>query len=630
MKPLKLIPAYKDYLWGGNKLEKEYGKKSGLDKTAESWELSVHPDGPSVIAEGEFAGMTLADWIARDPSVLGTARTGDELPILVKLIDAADDLSVQVHPDDAMALTLEGQHGKTEMWYVMEADPGAQIVFGVKQDTDRETFARAICEDRVGDLLNRVDSLKGDVFFVDAGTIHAIGKGNLIAEIQQNSNVTYRLYDYGRRDRDGNLRPLHVEKGKQAANLKALSPRRIPFCSDGTRLLGSCSFFQVKERKIQGLYSGKTTEEHYLCLMCVDGFFRLDGMDFSKGETLFFPAEQGEYSLQGTGTVLEISDPPRYYVGVDLGGTNIVAAVVDEYGVIYGRASRKTNAPRPYSEVFDDVVACVRESVTASGLRDDDIVSVGIGCPGAVNKREGTVEFSNNLEFYHVPVISYLTKALGKQIYMENDANAAAWGEFLAGSGAGASHMVMLTLGTGVGGGVVIDGALFTGAWGKGAELGHTLICKDGEPCTCGRKGCLEAYASATALIRQTKEAMKTHPESALWQAVEGDLSNVTGKTAFLCPDDPAARQVVEQYTEYLAEGVVDFVNIFQPETVVLGGGVSRSADRLIPGLQKALRERGFARFGKEEPRICAASLGNDAGIIGAALLWKNKKITGD
>lgn len=623
MKPIRLIPAFKDYLWGGTKLNEIYGKNSGLARTAESWELSVHPDGPSVIADGDFAGSTLAEYIAKDPSVLGTSRISDELPILVKLIDAAEDLSIQVHPDDKKAKAWEGQNGKTEMWYVMDCLPDAKIVYGLTADTDRDCFAGAIRNNTVMDLLHRESSAPGKVFFVEAGTVHAIGKGNLIAEIQQNSNVTYRLYDYDRRDKDGNPRELHIEKGVASATLTRSPVRAIPECSDGSRLLGSCPFFQVRERKIRGAAEIPLHPESYLCLMSVGGRLSVCGEFVAPGETLFFPAGTDRIPVEGVGTLLQISNPPRYFAGIDLGGTNIAAAVVDEYGVIYGRSSRKTLAPRPYGAIFDDMADCVRDAASASGLAMEDLESVGIGCPGALNKREGTVEFSNNLDFYHVPIVSYMEKALGKRIYIENDANAAAWGEFLAGSGAGVSDMIMITLGTGVGGGIIINGRLFTGAWGKGAELGHMILRQDGEPCTCGRKGCLEAYASATALIRLTKEEMKANPESELWK-IAGSLDGVTGKTAFDGTDE-SSRRVVERYTEYLAEGVVDIVNIFQPETITLGGGVSKSGERILQPLRKAVRERSFSRFGKEETNITCATLGNDAGIIGAALLWKNE-----
>ncbi len=623
MKPMRLIPAYKDYLWGGRKLTEIYGKSSGLSRTAESWELSVHPDGLSVIADGKFARTTLADYIAKDPSVLGTNRSCDELPILVKLIDAADDLSIQVHPDDEKAKVWEGQNGKTEMWYVMDCEPGAKIVYGLKDDVNRETFAQSIRDNSVMDLLNREDSAPGSVFFVDAGTVHAIGKGNLIAEIQQNSNVTYRLYDYDRRDKDGNPRELHIEKGVLSASLKKSVCREIPVCSDGSRLLGSCPFFQVRERKIRGTQTLFVAEESYLCLLSVGGSLTVCGEAVAAGETLFFPAGSGDVIVEGEGTLLQITNPPRYFVGIDLGGTNIAAAVVDECGIIYGRSSRKTLAPRPYTEIFDDMAACVWDAVFASGLARDDVESVGIGCPGALNKAAGTVEFSNNLDFYDVPIVSYMEKALGKKVYIENDANAAAWGEFLAGSGADVSDMIMITLGTGVGSGIIINGRLFTGAWGKGAELGHMVIRQDGEDCTCGRKGCLEAYASATALIRLTKKEMESHPDSELWR-IAGSLDGVTGKTAFDGTDE-VSHGIIDRYTNDLADGIVNIVNIFQPEMITLGGGVSKSGERILQPLRKAVKKYSFARFGKEEPNITCATLGNDAGIIGAALLWKNE-----
>ncbi|MBQ8599907.1 MAG: ROK family protein [Clostridia bacterium] len=623
MKPLKLKAAFKDYIWGGTKLNDQYHKNSGMERTAESWELSTHPDGLSVIDGGEFNGMTLAEFIANDPSVLGTARTSDELPILVKLIDAADNLSIQVHPNNEQGRAWENQNGKTEMWYVMEAEQDAKIVYGVQKDTTGEALAEAIRSNTVMDLLESVPSQKGQVFFVDAGTIHAIGKGNLIAEIQQNSNVTYRLYDYDRRDQNGNPRELHIEKGIKAANPKKLPQRAIPNCSDGTRLLGSCAYFQVKELKVDGKSEQICYPESYQCLMAVEGTLFVNGAPLNVGETLFLPADMGAYTVEGNGTLLKTANPPRYFAGIDLGGTNIAVAIVDEYGVLYGRAKRKTNAPRPYNEVFDDMAACVVDAVRYSGLTMEDIEAVGIGCPGAINKKEGTVEFSNNLGFYDVPIVSYMEKALEKKVYVENDANAAAWGEFLAGSGKGTQNMIMVTLGTGVGSGIIMDGHLLTGAWGKGAELGHMVLALNGEECTCGRKGCFEAYASATALIRQTKAAMKANPESALWK-VAGSLENVNGKTAFDA-DDEAAKGVVDQYLHYLAEGVVNIVNIFQPEVITLGGGISHSGEVILTPLRKEIRERSFARFGKEQTAVTCATLGNDAGIIGAALLWKNE-----
>ncbi len=315
----------------------------------------------------------------------------------------------------------------------------------------------------------------------------------------------------------------------------------------------------------------------------------------------------------------------NYYIGIDLGGTNIVAAVVDEHGTIYGRAGKKTNAPRPYQEILTDMAECAKEAAKESGISFDDIKSVGIGCPGAIEKSTGMIEYSNNLDFFNVPVVSFMEDLLGKKVYVENDANAAAWGEYLAGCGKGTNSMVMITLGTGVGGGVVENGRLVTGAYGKGAELGHTVISMNGEKCTCGRRGCFEAYASATALIRMTKEAMKQNRKSDMWEIAKKKLANVNGQTAFLSKDG-TGKAVLRQYLEQLSEGVVNLVNIFQPEVICIGGGISNAGEKILKPVQNAIKKKSYARYGKQQTVAQIAKLANDAGLIGAALLWKNER----
>ena len=628
MEPLKLKAVYKDYIWGGEKLRTKYGKNTDISPLAESWELSCHKDGLSTIDGGVYDGKTLEAYIKENPGCLGTLCEGNELPILIKLIDAADNLSVQVHPNDKQAKEWENQNGKTEMWYVAWADKGAKMTCGVKMDITKTELENAIVENRVEELLNTVPSKKGDVFFVEAGTIHAIGKGNVIAEIQQNSNVTYRLYDYDRRDKNGNPRELHIEKGVKASNCKRTEVRKIPTCSDGARLLGSCEYFAVKEIKLSGNKTLFADEKSYHALIVTEGEAEIKTGDFfgkiKAGETVFVPACLGEYTLSGKATILLTTNRPKYYVGIDLGGTNIAAAVVDEYGVIYGRANRKTNAPRPYEEIFRDMAECAKDAAKESGLSFADIESVGIGCPGAIDKENGNVEFSNNLDFYDVPIVRCMEALLEKKVYVENDANAAAWGEYLAGSGRGTESMIMITLGTGVGGGIIDGGHLLTGAYGKGAELGHMVIRHNGEKCTCGRRGCFEAYASATALINQTKKAMKENPDSEMWKLAGGKLSNVSGKTAFSAKDK-AGKEVIKNYLEYLSEGIVNIVNIFQPEIICIGGGISNAGEKILKPVRKNIKNYSFARFGKKQTEVQIAKLGNDAGIIGAALLWKNE-----
>ena len=248
---------------------------------------------------------------------------------------------------------------------------------------------------------------------------------------------------------------------------------------------------------------------------------------------------------------------------------------------------------------------------------------MGIGCPGSIEYETGSIDFANNLGFYNVPIVSYMENLLGKKVYVENDANAAAWGEYLVGSGNGTKSMIMVTLGTGVGGGIIDNGHLLTGAYGKGAEIGHMVIHLNGEKCTCGRRGCFEAYASATALISQTKKAMKENPDSDMW-IVAKTLSKVDGKTAFAAKDK-AAKEVVMNYLGYLSEGVVNIVNIFQPEVICIGGGVSNAGEKILKPIKKAIKNYSYGRFGEKQTEVQIARLGNDSGIIGAALLWKNE-----
>lgn len=314
MNPIKLCGVYKDYLWGGNKMRQKYSIKTDISPIAESWVLSVHPDGMSVIKGGENDGLTLAQYIKNNPEVLGSERKSDELPILIKFIDAADNLSVQVHPNDEQAHLMENQNGKTEMWYVIEADEGAKITCGVRQKITKEELSSAIKNNTVEALLNTVSSKKGDVFFVEAGTIHAIGKGNLIAEIQQNSNVTYRLYDYDRRDKNGNPRELHIEKGVAVSNTDLTEERQIPACPDGTRLIASCQYFCVKEAPLDNkAYTFCADEKSYHALLQTDGESTVktekEDITLNAGECLFLPAGVGEYTVKGTGTLLLTCNP---------------------------------------------------------------------------------------------------------------------------------------------------------------------------------------------------------------------------------------------------------------------------------------------------------------------------------
>lgn len=314
-----------------------------------------------------------------------------------------------------------------------------------------------------------------------------------------------------------------------------------------------------------------------------------------------------------------------YRVGIDLGGTNIKAGVVDENYRIIADARCKTRLPRPSREILMDMARVAKEAVEKAGLTMDDIHSVGIGIPGTCNADTGVVEYACNVGFENVPVQEEMSALLGRPVYIENDANAAALGEALAGAAKGAQSAVCITLGTGVGGGIIIDGHIYGGFNFAGAELGHIVIMVDGELCGCGRQGCWEAYASATALINQTREAMLRHKESLLWELCGGDLSKVNGKTPFDGRDagDHTAIVVVAQYLEFLAYGISNLINLLEPDVVVIGGGICAQGEKLLTPLRGLVHEMVYHPLFAERCRMAIAELGNDAGIIGAAGLAK-------
>jgi len=312
-----------------------------------------------------------------------------------------------------------------------------------------------------------------------------------------------------------------------------------------------------------------------------------------------------------------------YRIGVDLGGTNIVAGVVDEFYKIVAKAKRKTACPRPAGEILADIAACVNEAVKTAGITLDDVQSIGIGTPGSVNKRMGIIEYANNLGFDKVPARDILLKYFDKPIYIENDANCAALGEAVAGAGGNVENFVAITLGTGVGSGIIVNGKIVNGCNDAAGEMGHSVIVVDGEPCTCGRKGCWEAYSSATALVRQTKAAMENNKSSLMWEVVDGDITKVNGRTAFdgMRKGDTAAKQVVDTYIKYLAAGVTNVVNIFQPDVICIGGGIGCEGEPLLAPLRVHVEKERYSIHCGKQTQICSAILGNDAGVIGAALL---------
>ena len=312
----------------------------------------------------------------------------------------------------------------------------------------------------------------------------------------------------------------------------------------------------------------------------------------------------------------------KYYLGIDLGGTNIVAGIVNEEFEIVAKASTPTSLPRTAREVVDDMIILSKKVVSRAGLTMDDMEWVGVGCPGSCDLDTGIITYSNNLEWYDVPLKNWLQAGLGKDVYLDNDANAAAYGESMAGAGKGAEMFAMITLCTGVGGGIVIGGKIYRGFNFAGAELGHTVIEVDGRPCTCGRKGCFEAYASATGLIKTTKEVMSDYPDSIMHE-IASEYGKVNGRVAFDAKrkGDLGGVIAVDRYVKYLAEGVTNIINTFQPNVFCIGGGISNEKEYLLEPLKARVTRDVYTRNSINNTDIKIAELMGDAGLIGAALL---------
>lgn len=616
MSVLKLKPACKDYLWGGRRLIEEYGKEYDGEVLAEAWELSCHPDGPSVIVNGAYAGRTLQEYIdGEGREVLGTnCRRFRDFPILTKFIDAKDNLSIQVHPDNRYALKNEGQYGKTEMWYVMDAGENAFLYYGFKREISMEEFGKRIREDTLLEVLHAVPVQKGDVLFIESGTIHAIGKDILIAEIQQNSNVTYRVYDYGRVGKDGRKRDLHIEKALAVT-------RRVPIVRDKSSYphIADCDYFTVDKLNLDGKVmkklEGNVSQASFASILILDGEGTItnegETAAFRKGDSFFLAAGSGEYTVEGScdaliTTIREKAAPVR--IGIDIGVNDTRIGLVDVHQKLLACEKMKTNPDRPAEEIIQEIGQRTLAFLESRGILMDQCVCAGISVPGTVDQRRGVVCYSNNIRWKQVELAKQMSRYLPIPVHVANDADCAALGEATAGAGREYQDVVMLTLGVGVGGGVILDGEICAGRNIGGNELGHMVIMEGGKECTCGRRGCLEAYVSARALIRDAKDicGQEMTPEEIFERAASGD---------------PRFEELIRRYAGSLGTGLVNIVNIFRPQLVLLGGELSAQAETLLPSLREMLRQGCFGGGDSECPDMGIAVLGNDAGVIGAASL---------
>lgn len=616
MSILKLKPACKDYLWGGHRLVDEYNVEYDGDILAEAWELSCHPDGPSMIVNGPHAGKTLQEYLDTvGMEALGThCRRFREFPILTKFIDARDNLSIQVHPSNGFALQNEGQYGKTEMWYVLDAEEGAFLYYGFKRRITRKEFARRIEQNTLLDVLNAVPVKKGDVLFIESGTLHAIGKGILIAEIQQNSNVTYRVYDYGRVGKDGKKRDLHIEKALAVTS-------RVPIIKSGSEYphVADCDYFTVDKLNLDGNLTyrmqGTVNETSFLSILILDGEGKIsckgESLSYKKGDSFFLSARSGDWQIEGKcdallTTIREKASPIR--VGITIGSSETQIGLVNDRQHIIAMRTFPTNVIKKAENFIAEVAQATLDLLDEQNIPLDQCIGVGAGIPGTIDRRRGKVLYSNNLRWEDVDIVQELGRVIPCPVRIANDADCAALGEAVAGAGKDYSDVVMFTLGGGVGGGIILGGQVFEGGIMGGSEVGHQVVRMNGRRCTCGRKGCLEAYVSVPALIRSAEEAVgrKMTLEEIFRGASKGNTD---------------LQEIVKQYEQMLGTGIVNIVNMFRPQMILLGGTMSAYVPAMTEALREMMKNDCFGGVHGMIPEIAVAELGSNAGMIGAANL---------
>ncbi len=614
----RLEPKLVEYIWGGEKLRTEFNKSFDESDVGESWELSFAEN-----YESKIDGVDISKAVTKEE--IGKNADGFPFfPMLIKFIDANLDLSIQVHPSDDYALKNEGQYGKTEMWYILSAEEGAGIYFGFKKEPPKERLNELMASGEICDYLNFFEVKSGETYFVKSGTVHAIGKGVVIYEIQQNSTLTYRLYDFKRIDKNGKQRELHTEKAAKVLDTSVLKEKSATFKREegegySKTPLGVSKYFSAFCIELDGKKSFDPSKNTFNVLSVVEGEIEINGLSCKKGDSVFISAGE-EINLFGKGKIV-LAKLSSFHVGIDLGGTFIKGGIVTDDGEILTETSVPTEAEKGYAKVEENIANLITSLCESCRLSLSDIKSFGMGVPGMIDSENGLVIYSNNLKWDKVQISADIKKLIGIDLRITNDANAAVLGEALFGGAKGKKNVVMLTLGTGLGGGIVIDGKIFEGGKGVGTELGHTIYVKGGEKCTCGRCGCFEAYVSATALIRDTKKALAENPQSKMHEGINS-LDDVNAKLPFDYENiDKTAKTLVENYIRYLSDACIDFANVFRPEAILVGGGISKQGENLTKRLQKILDEEIFGGSDYSKVLIKTATLGNLAGLMGAAFL---------
>lgn len=611
----KTIPVFKEYIWAGNKLKNIYHKKTELTKISESFELSLNDLGISGI-ETNLKDLSLKDYF--DYASPGL-NLGSKMPnVLIKLIDSGDDLSVQVHPSDEYAKANYDKYGKTEMWYIIDSDKeiGGYIYLGFNDDYTLDQVKEALENGTILSLLNKIDVNKGDAYLIPSGTIHAIGKGVTLYEIQENSDLTFRLYDYDRVDKDGNKRQLHIKESLEVVDLKKYDVNKKPLREKSIfHVLSANKYFELLRIDINDHFTIYNNENSFNLITVLSGNPKIGEFTTNPLESYYLdPSSNAE--VNGKCSLL-IARVPKLSIGLDVGGTSIKGIIIDDLGNIVSRSKVKTEGEAGLDNIVSKVAESVDILTSQLGMVPSDFEKLGVGFPGNIDSKKGIVVLSNNLGIKNAPLRDLIEEKVNMKVIIENDANCAALGEYKFTPNRRYHDMALLTLGTGLGSGFIVDSKLFKGGMGSTTELGHVKVKSDNFMCTCGQFGCLESLTSLRRIKFDT-DKLKQDPANNLDSIKETD-PYVT--IFYLADANEAAKKYLFKYLNNLLLGLLTVANLFQPEVICLGGGVTNAIQRYIPYLEKRLNHIKYGGMDAPYIKVVKAKLENDAGAYGACAL---------
>lgn len=592
--PIVFKPLTKERIWGGQQLKQHGFAISDDQKIGEVWTLSSHEHGVTLVQSGQFSGFSLKELWSNHPEIFGM-DTSSEFPLLMKWIDASSHLSVQVHPNDTDAQRLEQQpFGKNECWYIVDCPEDASIIYGHTFQSQAE-FDQALEEGVLQQHLQYVPVSKGDFLYVPAGTVHALTKGCVVLEIQQNSDTTYRLYDYDRLDPAGVPRPLHLEQARQVIQFPHFHYHEpLVQLSPFQKSLTHTPYFFVEEWTVRDSHV-IPARSFFQVITVIEGTIRLNHDQFTAGATILLPA-QTEQKISGNGLVLLTGPSSRtkrpLQIGVDLGGTQTRVAAIDQETVVK-QLSFPTHPSAGPANAINQLKCAIQLF-----KQEFDITRIGIAAPGPLDAKTGCLLSPPNLPGWtRVNLTAPLHSAFDVPVSLENDANAAAFGEALFGAGKNFSSVYYVTVSTGIGGGYVYEKQLIRGANGCAGEIGNTIIEFSGSPHPVLNTGSLEGLASGTALQLRAREKQTSSIVTLL--------------------EDPEERT---RFIAYLATGLANIIHTVDPDVIVIGGGVTGSADLYWEQLLAAIKERVYPSL-RPNINIRLATLQGHAGVIGAAHL---------